>query len=60
MVNEMMKFKWLMLVAVLFSLGACASTMMSEADRIKLQQEKANAQKAESDKSFKELDRVTK
>lgn len=54
----MIKFQWLMLMVVLFGLGACSS--LSEADRIKMQQEKANAQKAESDKSFRELDRVTK
>lgn len=55
-----MKFKLLILTLSVLVLGGCANMAMTEAERMQLERAKADAQKAESDKSFKELDRVIK
>ncbi|WP_156018233.1 hypothetical protein [Thiomicrospira pelophila] len=55
-----MKFQFLILTLSALVLSGCANMAMSEAERMQLERAKADAQKAESDKSFKELDRVTK
>ncbi|HEY9018000.1 hypothetical protein [Thiomicrospira sp.] len=55
-----MKLLFLMVSLSTLVLSGCANMAMSEAERMQLERAKADAQKAESDKSFKELDRVTK
>lgn len=54
-----MKLTYFICSLALLTLASCASPM-TEAERMQLERAKADAQKSESDKSFKELDRVTK
>lgn len=55
-----MKIQFLILALSALVLSGCANMAMTEAERMQLERAKADAQKSESDKSFKELDRVTK
>lgn len=55
----MKKYALLLPVLLLAMQTACSSNGVSEAQRMQLEKQRADAQKAESDKAFKELDRKT-
>lgn len=55
-----MKLGLISLLAVCLTLGACASNQISAAEKQKLEQERAQAQKAAAEKSHQELDRATR